>query len=409
MKAFTFKLSNKIRIIHQEIKSDVSYCGIMINSGSRDELENELGLSHFIEHNLFKGTSKRNAFYVVNRLEEIGGEIDAYTAKEETFIYATFLKDYYDRTIEILSDMVFNSTFPKKEIEKEKIVIEDEINSYKDSPSEMIFDEFENAVFKNHPLGQNILGNENLIKNFNKATISNFIRKNYNTNEIILSSVGNISPKKIVEISKKYLGKVPINKRNHFRLKKYKYIPKKITLKKNILQNHCIIGNIAPNIFNKNNLTFNLLNNILGGPNINSRLNLLVREKFGFTYNIESFFNSYSDYGIWGIYFTSESKYLNKILNLIKRELIKMKKIKLGPKQINTARNQLYGQLAIFNENKSNVMQSNAKNMILNNRVETLEQIKYKISKISADEIQCLAQEVFDINKLTTIIIKSTK
>lgn len=404
MELQTHQLSNGIRIIHQHTTSGVAHCGMMINTGSRDETLLEQGISHFIEHALFKETKKRKAFHILSRMEDVGGELNAYTTKEETWYYTSFMKDYYDRAIELLSDIIFNSTLPKKELEKEKDVIIDEIYSYLDSPSESIFDDYEELIYQGHPIGRNILGTKKTIKTFNGKMAKAYMRKHYNTDQMVLSSVGNISFRKLVRYAEKHLGGISSNNRNNERLKINDYKTRKLLVKKDILQAHCIIGNRAYSAKDPRARTLILLSNLLGGPGMNSRLNLGIREKYGFTYTIESNYTTYLDTGVWSIYFGTEAQSVKKTLRLILKELNKLRTKKLGPLQLQKAKQQLIGQLAIANENNCNRMQSNAKNYMTFGKIASVEETKNKILAITAEELQEVAQDIFKEELLSTII-----
>ena len=404
MEIQTHKLSNGIRIIHHQINSAVAHCGIMINTGSRDEAAPEQGITHFIEHALFKGTKKRKAFHILSRLEDVGGELNAYTTKEETWYYSSFMKEYYERSIELLSDIIFNSSLPKKELEKEKDVIMDEIYSYLDSPSEAIFDDYEELIYHGHPIGRNILGIKKTIKSFDPKTVKAYMQKHYNTDQMILSSVGNIDFNKLIRYAEKHLSHIPTNKRKHERLGINVYETRELLVKKDILQAHCIIGNRAYSAKDPKARTLILLSNLLGGPGMNSRLNLGIREKYGFTYTIESNYTTYCDTGVWSIYFGTEPQSVKKTIKLIYKELKKLREVKLGPLQLQKAKQQLIGQLAIAQENNCNLMQSIAKSYQAFEKVESIEDPNQKIIVITAEDIQEVAQEIFKEDQLSTII-----
>ena len=404
MEIQTHELSNGIRIIHHQINSAVAHCGIMINTGSRDEAAPEQGMTHFIEHALFKGTKKRKAFHILSRLEDVGGELNAYTTKEETWYYSSFMKNYYERSIELLSDIIFNSTLPKKELEKEKDVIMDEIYSYLDSPSEAIFDDYEELIYHGHPIGRNILGIKKTIKSFDPKTVKAYMQKHYNTDQMILSSVGNIDFNKLIRYAEKHLSHVPANKRTHERLGINGYDTRELHVKKDILQAHCIIGNRAYSAKDPKARTLILLSNLLGGPGMNSRLNLGIREKYGFTYTIESNYTTYCDTGVWSVYFGTEPQSVKKTIKLIYKELKKLREVKLGPVQLQKAKQQLIGQLAIAQENNCNLMQSIAKSYQAFGKVESIEDTNQKIMAITAEDIQEVAQEIFREDQLSTII-----
>ena len=404
MKIETHQLANGIRIIHHAINSEVAHCGLMINTGSRDELATEQGMAHFIEHALFKGTKKRKAFHILSRLEDVGGELNAYTTKEETWYYSTFMKEYYERSIELLTDIVFQSTLPEKELAKEKDVIMDEIHSYLDSPSEAIFDDFEELVYKGHPIGCNILGTKETLKTFTSKKVKNYMLNHYHTDEIILSSAGNIDFNKLIKLAEKHLNKIPTNLREGNRLAINKYQTRELRIKKDISQAHCIIGNRAYSAHSQKARTLILLSNLLGGPGMNSRLNLGIREKYGFTYTIESNYTTYCDTGLWSIYFGTEPQSVQKTLKLIFKELKKLREVKLGPLQLQKAKQQLIGQLAISQENNCNLMQSIAKSYQAFGDVESVEEAKNKILAITAVDLQEVAQEIFNEKLLSTII-----
>lgn len=402
----TFVLKNGIRIIHQETKSPVSHFGVIINTGSRDEEENEQGIAHFIEHVIFKGTQSRKAFHILNRIEDVGGELNAYTTKEETAVYATFLSEYYQRSMELISDILVNSTFPAKELEREKEVVIEEINSYKDSPSELIFDEFEEILFDGHPIARNILGTPELLKTFNKELILQFIDKNYHTDQIVLSSVGNISMNKFSRLAEKYFGTIPEKLRTKQRINNYKYTPETRILQKDTFQAHCIIGNIAPDIFSPKRMRMVLLNNILGGQSMNSRLNMVLRERNGMAYNVESGYTGYFDTGQFSVYFGTDKENLEQALSLINKEFRKIKEVQMGTVQLSRAKKQLIGQLAISTENREDLMLSIGKSLLFFNQVDTLETIFKKIEQIESFGIMELANEIFDESKNSILIYK---
>ncbi len=400
-------LPNGIRIVHKQVDSIVAHCGIIINTGSRDESEKEQGVAHFIEHVIFKGTKKRRAFHILSRLEDVGGELNAFTTKEETCIYASFMEQYYDRAIELISDIVFNSTFPEKEIEKEKDVVIDELNSYKDNPTEAIFDEFEEILYAGHPIGRNILGKKNNIKSFKRKALLEFIKNNYNTNEIVFCSVGKINFSKLLKIIEKHIAFVPENTRKTKRQPFNNYLPQTKSIKKNYYQTHCIIGNIAYNHQDNKKNSLLLLNNLLGGPGLNSKLSLAIREKYGFCYNIESLYTPYSDTGIFGIYLATDKDYIEKTIFLINKELEKLKNNKLSSLQLKKYKQQLIGQIAISNESNSYEMLTMGKSLLIYNQVDTLSEINKKIESITADQLFEVANEIFNTDNLSCLTYES--
>ena len=399
-------LSNGIRLVHRRVDSKVAHCGLIINTGSRDEMEDEWGIAHFIEHTIFKGTTKRKSFHILSRLENVGGDLNAYTTKEETCVHAAFLSQYYDRTLELISDITFNSVFPYKELEKEKEVVIDEINSYKDSPSELIFDDFEDQIFHGYPIGKNILGSPELVKSFDKEKILKFMDRAYNTDEMVISSVGNISFKKLVRIVEKYFAPIPANPRKFER-----EVPVNNKIEHNVVdrgtyQSHCIMGSTAYTSCDEKRIPLGLLTNILGGPGLNSRLNLNLREKHGLAYNVEANFSPYTDTGVFNIYFGCDSSDLKKCLSICKKEMLKLRDKKLGILQFRTAKQQLLGQLALSSENNENLMLSIGKSMLLYNRVDTLDKIYHKIEAITADQLLEVANEIFNQDNMSTLIYK---
>lgn len=401
------QLPNGIRIIHQHSNRAVAHCGLIINAGSRDEKSEQQGLAHFIEHVIFKGTKKRKAFHILSRMEDVGGEINAFTTKEETCIYSSFMPKYYNRALELLQDIAFNSTFPAKELKKEKAVVIDEINSYKDNPSEQIFDDFEEQLFDNHPIGKNILGTPELVNNFNKSSIKEFIGSHYHSQQMVICSTGNIPFGKLIKWVDKYFGHLPNSNKESKRKTFENYNATHKVQKHNGFQTHCIIGNVAFAANNPKKTAMILLNNILGGPGMNSRLNLGIREKYGFTYQIESHYTPYSDTGIFNIYLASDSDKVDKSIKLVKKELQKLREIPLGPQQIKKAKQQLIGQIAIAQESDINLMLALGKSLLLHNKVDTFEEVKSKIEAVSAEELQEVAKIVFKEEELSTLIFKN--
>jgi len=398
------ELKNGIRIVHKTTKSEVAHCGFAIKTGSRDEVIAENGITHFIEHAIFKGTKKRKAYHILNRIDNVGGEINAFTTKEKTCIYASFTKPHFERALELLTDILFNSTYPESELKKEKDVIIDEINSYLDSPYDQIYDEFEDLIFNNHPLGRNILGTVKSVKKIDRKKILEFIKENYNTNQIVFSVVGDISFSKLEKLCKKYLNEIPEKSNNEIRLPFQNYQPIKKEIKKDIYQTHCIIGNIAYGAHHKYKNGFILLNNILGGPAMNSRLNMGIREKYGFTYNIESSYTIFSDIGLFYLYMGTDQKHIKKSIKLANRELKILKEKRISPTQLQKAKQQLIGQITLAEENNCNVMLGMGKSMLLYDKIDNLKKIYRKINAIKQTELQDIANEVFDESQLSQLI-----
>jgi predicted Zn-dependent peptidase len=399
-------LDNGIRLIHHKTTGLVAHCGLIINTGSRDETESEHGIAHFIEHVLFKGTKKRKAYHILSRLEDVGGELNAYTTKEETAIHASFLKEDYERAIELISDITFNSVFPEKEIEKEKDVVIEEINSYLDNPAELIFDDFEELIFSNQPIGRNILGTPESVKLFSQNSIHNFISNNYDTRQMVFCSVGNISNDKILKLFTSNFGNIVTNSRKIRFNKTWIYKPASVSKKKRTFQNHCIMGNLAYDLKDKRRMGMFLLNNILGGQGLNSRLNLSLREKNGLAYNVESSYNPYYDTGIFSIYFGTDKQYLNKSISIANEELKKLRTTKLGAIQLSKAKNQIKGYLVRGYENHESLMLSLGKSLLVFNKIETIEEICKKIDNVSSSELLETANDIFEPGKMSTLIYK---
>lgn len=406
---FYHTLPNGIRLIHKEVDAEVAHCGLIINAGSRDENEKEAGMAHFIEHVLFKGTQKRRAYHVLSRLEDVGGELNAYTTKEETVIYGTFLKEFYPRAIELITDITFNSTFPEKELKKEKEVIIDEINSYLDSPSEQIFDDFEELVYQGHPLGKNILGEPEKLKVFNKQMVLDFIKRNYSTDQMVFCSVGRLSVKRFLTLCEKYLGDIPLSNGRPPRQPFLGYKPETKVIKRNTYQAHVIMGNEAYSLKNDKRLGLLLLNNLLGGPGMNSRLNLNIREKHGITYNLESHYSAYSDTGLFLIYLGTDQKYLNRTVRLVKAELKKLRDKKLGTMQLHKAKLQLMGYQAISYESNNNKLIGYGKSFLIFNEVKSLRDIQQEVNALTSSQLLDIANEVFDEKALSMVVYNQSE
>ncbi len=399
-------LPNGIRLVHHRTNGMVAHCGLIFNTGSRDEKTKEHGIVHLIEHMLFKGTRKRKAYYILSYLDNAGGELNAYTTKEETTIHASVLKEDFEKAVDIISDIAFNSLFPEKEIAKEKDVIIEEINSYLDNPGELIFDDFEEMVFSGQPLGQNILGTPESVRSFTREILNDFVSRNYNPCETVFCSVGNIPEEKMIRLFSKYFGTIPAKKKKNRSTKPAIYTPASLIKKKDTNQNHCIIGNVAFNFKDKRRLGMFLLNNILGGQGLNSRLNLSLREKNGLAYNVESNYNAYHDTGIFSIYFGTDGQNLDKSIAIANSELNKLRRSKLGSVQLSRSKNQIKGYLARGYENHENLMLSLGKSLLVFNKIDTLEEICRKIDNLSASELLNIANEVFDPAGLSTLIYK---
>jgi predicted Zn-dependent peptidase len=384
----------------------VAHCGLIINTGSRNEKENEHGMVHFIEHMLFKGTRKRKTYHILSSLDDAGGELNAYTTKEETAIHASVLTEEFEKAVDIISDVTFNSVFPTKEIEKEKDVIIEEINSYLDNPAELIFDDFEEMIYNGQPIGRNILGTPVTVKSFTQKDLFEFVEGNYNTNQMVFCSIGNIADEKVVRLVNKYLGAAALNIKSGKKDKPSFYTQTTLTRKMDTNQDHCMIGNVAYNIKDKRRIGMFLLNNLLGGQPLNSRLNLSLREKNGFAYNVESNYNAYLDTGVFSVYFGTDRQNLEKSIAITIAELNKLRNTRLGPIQFSKAKNQLKGYLARSYENHESLMLSLGKSLLVVNRIDSLEEICKKIDLLTTSELLEISNEVFEPSKLSTLIYK---
>ncbi|NOR75420.1 MAG: insulinase family protein [Draconibacterium sp.] len=404
MNFLTYTLKNGIRIIHKNTESPVAHLGVLINAGSRDEKKGEHGLAHFIEHSVFKGTKKRKAFHILSRIEGVGGELNAYTTKEETVLYSTFLSEYYERAAELLGDILLNSVYPEKEINREKEVIFEEINSYKDSPSELIFDEFEELVYDGHSIARNILGTRKNISKFNRDSIHKFIENNYHTDQIVISSVGNYDFNELVKLLDRYFGETPEKLRKPSRKMFNNYIPENRSIEKDTFQAHCIIGNIAFDIQHKKRIVMVLLNNILGGAAMNSRLNLALRERRGMAYNVESNYTAYSDTGLFNVYFGTDKENLDKAVALVQKEFKLLRDKKLGAIQLSKAKKQLIGQIAISTESHEDLMLAIGKSYLLFNKVDPLRVVYNKIEAITTEDLFEVANQTLNEKEMSTLV-----
>ncbi len=402
----SFALPNGIRLVHAYDVSYVGHCGFFINTGSRDEKENELGIAHFIEHTIFKGTKKRKTYHILSRLDDVGGELNAYTTKEQTVVYASFLKEYFSRALELISDIVFNSVFPEKEIEKEKEVVIDEINSYKDSPSEQIYDDFEEHLYKEQAIGRQILGSYESVKGFSSKTIQEFIRNNYYTDQMVVSIVGNVSFKKAQKMVESHFAHIPSRFSPNNRRQEPVHHIFSTNESADTHQAHCIIGSGAFGVFDKRKTTLSLLSNVLGGHGLNARLNLSLREKHGIAYNIESNYVSYSDTGLFYVYFGTDKENLDRSLSLINKEFKLLRDKKLGVLQLSRAKKQLVGQIAISADSNENQMLSIGKSMLLFDKVDPLKVVYKRIDDITAEGLLEVANTILTEERLSTLIFQ---
>lgn len=402
----THTFPNGIRLIHQPDDSQVAHLGVILNTGSRDETAAEHGIAHFIEHCIFKGTRKRRAYHVLSRMEDVGGELNAYTTKEETALYATFLSEDYTRAAELLSDILFQSVFPDKELKKEKEVIVEEINSYKDSPSELIFDDFDELVFDGHPIARNILGTFESVRGFGREDIFRFMENNYHTDQMVISSVGSIPFKRLIHLADRHFGGAPARTRIPSRERFSGYQPGERSVEKETFQTHCIIGNMAYDANHPRRIVMILLNNLLGGQGMNSRLNLALRERQGMAYNIESSYNTFSDTGLFNVYFGTDNDNYDRALEVVYNEFRLLREKKLGTLQLSRAQRQMTGQLAIAGENHEDLMLTIGKTFLFYNQVDPFNVVFKKIESITAEQILEVANEILDPARMSRLIYR---
>ncbi len=403
-RSFVYELDNGMRLVYAYADSPVSHCGLLIDAGTRDEPQGKEGIAHFLEHVFFKGTGKRKAYQILNRMETVGGEINAFTTREETCIHASFMNGFFDRATELISDIVFNSTFPEKEIEKEKDVVIDEINSYLDNPMEQILDDFESQVFRGNPLGNPILGTHQTVRSFRRSDLVRFIRDNYYLDRMVFSYCGALPFEEVKKIFIKYFSEKNDRKGNNMtRLKFKSRRAEVIKLNKPSVQAHYILGGTAFSAKSNRRISMYLLNNILGGPGLNSRLNMNVREKHGYTYNIESSYTPFSDTGLFYIYLSTEPKFLSKSISLVIQELKKLRSVKISDRQVMQYQNQLIGQISIGMENKSNVMINNARSVISYNKPVHFDETVKKIKEVSSSDLLEVANRLLLEDKLGSL------
>ena len=450
MKYNTYTLDNGLRIIHLPSDSQVVYCGYQINAGTRNEEPGEEGLAHFCEHVTFKGTERRKAWHILNCLESVGGDLNAYTNKEGTVYYSAILKEHIARAVDLLSDIVFHSVYPQAEIDKEVEVICDEIESYNDSPAELIYDEFENILFKGSPLGHNILGTAEQVRAFKTEDALRFTQKLYRPDNAIFFAYGDIDFKKLVKLIQKALGECPKGRElacsptkeriaeetptderiaeetptgetpteemeagdaNHkvqsskFNVQS-KVAGQTIVMQKNTHQAHVMIGTQAYDVNDDRRMPLYLLNNMLGGPGMNAKLNLALREHNGLVYTVESTMVAYGDTGTWSIYFGCDEHDVKRCLRLVRKELDKFMQKPLSDAQLKAAKKQIKGQIGVACDNRENFALDFGKSFLHYGWEKNVDRLYEQVNEITAAQIQAVAQELFDKDRLTTLIFK---
>ena len=416
MKYNTYTLDNELRIIHLPSDSKVVYCGYQINAGTRDEEPGEEGLAHFCEHVTFKGTERRKAWHILNCLESVGGDLNAYTNKEGTVYYAAILKEHIARAVDLLSDIVFHSTYPQQEIDKEVEVICDEIESYNDSPAELIYDKFENILFKGNSLGHNILGTAEQVRQFTTEDALRFTRKLYRPDNAVFFAYGDIDFKKLVTLLKRSVGSEELrvkneefNSRKEERMKGEESNSPKgqtIVMEKHTHQAHVMIGTQAYDVHDDRRMPLYLLNNILGGPGMNAKLNLALREHNGLVYTVESTMVAYGDTGTWSIYFGCDEHDVKRCLRLVRKELDKFMEKPLSDAQLRAAKKQIKGQIGVACDNRENFALDFGKSFLHYGWEKNVDRLYEQVDAITAQQMQAVAQELFDEHRLTTLIFK---
>lgn len=397
-------MHNGIRIVHRPDRMPLVHLGLFILAGSRNERPSEHGLAHFIEHVVFKGTNRRKSFQIFNRIEHVGGELNAFTTKEETCIHASVLGAHFARACELLADVLLNSTFPHREIEKEKDIVIDEINYYRDVPDESIFDDFEELVFAGHPLGRNILGNPQRIRTFSRSDIRRFMSRNYSPERIVLSIAGGDDFREVVRQAERYFGSMPAQNSAGFpKFKPPQYKKSEKTQERKISQTHCIIGCPAFPHHHPHRLGFVLLNNLLGGPASNSRLNMAVRERHGLAYNIESNYVPFADTGLFSVYFSTENGSADRVCGIVQKELRRLYDQPLGTLQLSRAKSQLKGQIALSFESRMSEMLSMGKSCLIYNTVDSVDSICKRIDGLDASTLRDIAAEILNFENFTRL------
>lgn len=397
-------LPNGIRLVHKEVNyTKITHCGFMLDIGSRDETESTQGIAHFWEHMAFKGTKKRKAYHILNRIDSVGGELNAYTTKEKITFYASVLEAHFEKAFELLTDITFDSVFPEKQIEKERNVILEEMAMYYDAPDDAIQDEFDTVVYKDHPLGMNILGTADSVKSFSRNDFQQFIGDHLNTERIVFCSVGNVPFKKVKRLAEKYLNDIPRLSATVSRLSFENYQPQRLEVKRSLTQAHCALGRNAYALSSDKRIPFFMLTNLLGGPGMNSRLNLALREKYGFVYSVDASYQAYTDTGLFAIFFGTESKQMKRSIQLVKKELKHLREKPLGIGQLHTTKEQIMGQLAMAEENNTSLMLMMGKSLLDLNRIDSLESVFDRIKQTTAGELQEIANEMLNEDDLSLL------
>jgi len=402
-----FTLSNGIRVVHQQIThTKIVHCGLFLGIGSRDETIANQGIAHFWEHMAFKGTRKRSTLDIITSLDSVGGELNAYTDKEKIVFFASVRDEYFERAVDLLSDITFNSTLPEKELEKERGVILEEMSMYLDSPDDSLQDEFETVVYRKHPMGMNILGRQETVSSFTRKDFRDYFDKNLSTDKIVFSLIGNITLADAERMAKRYLEKRSLKKSPVKRKAIHVYKPSEKVLSRPVKQAKCAIGRDAYPMKHEDRVALYLLVNMLGGPGMNSRLNLSLREKYGYVYSIDAHYIPYTDTGLFAIFFGTEPKQVDRCIKLVKQELARFRDKKLSTAQLNQAKEQIKGQMAMSEENNLSMMMMMGRSVLDYKRVPTIEEVFANIDKLTPAKLQRVANDMFNEKQLSQLIIK---
>lgn len=400
------ELSNGLKVVYLFSPSAVSHLGITFLAGSRYEQSNEVGLAHFLEHCIFKGTQKRKTVHILSRLDSVGGELNAYTTKEEICVYASFVENHFNRAAELLSDIVQNSVFPEKEIEKEKEIVLDELNSYLDAPSDKIMDDFEALLFPNHPLGNNILGSPESVDSFTRQQLLDYTKRFFVASNAVVSFVGSTKLPQVKARLEKYFGQLEKGEVKITPLPFTESIPIQKSSAESNYQAHGMIGGIAPGYSSDDRRAMTLLTNVLGGPALNSRLTLTVREKYGYSYNIEASYTPFAETGYWYVYFGTDQKYLKKTKDLVLKELKKMREVPFTAKQLAEAKEQLKGHIALSLDSNVGLMQGLGKSLLLFGQIDTIATIHQEIDALTIEDLQQAAIRYFNVDNMSELLFE---
>lgn len=401
-----FQLSNGIRVVFERKDAFVAHLGVMLLAGSRFEGPHEIGLAHFVEHCIFKGTEKRKAFAILTDLDSVGGELNAYTNKEELCVHASFRKIHFEIASELLGDIIRNANFPADEIEKEKDVILDELSSYLDSPQERIYDEFEDHLFHGHPLGNNILGTRESVMSFTAEDLKSFVQRHFFAENMVISVVGDIDENRLLQTLENDFGSVQKSGKalqvSH-PIEKMRF---QVTDKSAQHQNHIMIGGYAPSYFQDERRSMTLLTNYLGGPALNARLAMVVREQYAYAYHIEANYTPYSDSGYWSVYAGTDKKFLKKTVDVIHRELADVAKKGLTTKELEQAKEQLKGHIALSLDSNLELMFSLAKSVLVFGKVDSVKEMYKQIEQIKVAEMKTLAAKLFQVDLISSLVFE---